>query len=146
MNRKLINTDRRHSPSGISCPGTWTAVSVYRGGSARASRVVFGALAEHSFRSARAPTGAAEAAALPARFGDWRPDRADKAVRAPIRNPQCASAGRLTSWETSVRSVEPGLGVGSSRWHRCWPARAPASTVPMDRDCAPRLSWRINPS
>src|SRR5207247_9180869 len=92
--------------------GTWTAVSVYRGGSARASRVVFGALAEHSFRSARAPTGAAEAAALPARFGDWRPDRADKAVRAPIRNPQCASASRLTSWETSVRSVETGVGWG----------------------------------
>jgi hypothetical protein len=40
-------------------------VSVYRGGSARASRAVFGALAEHTFRSARAPTGAAEAAALP---------------------------------------------------------------------------------
>ncbi len=34
-------------------------------GIARASRVVFGALAEHTFRSARAPTGAAEAAALP---------------------------------------------------------------------------------
>ena len=32
---------------------------------ARASRAVFGALAEHTFRSARAPTGAAEAAALP---------------------------------------------------------------------------------
>src|SRR6266516_3546771 len=40
-------------------------VSVYRGGSARASRAVFGALAEHAFRSARAPSGAAEAAALP---------------------------------------------------------------------------------
>jgi len=35
------------------------------GGSARASRALFGALAEHRFRSARAPTGAAEAAALP---------------------------------------------------------------------------------
>ena len=35
------------------------------GGSARASRAMFGALAEHTFRSARAPTGAAEAAALP---------------------------------------------------------------------------------
>src|SRR5207245_11446643 len=45
--------------------GAEEPVCVYREGSARASRAVFGALAEHTHQSARAPTGAAEAAALP---------------------------------------------------------------------------------
>src|SRR6266516_910207 len=74
-------------------------VSVYRGGSARASRAVFGALAEHAFRSARAPTGAAEAAALP------------DAKHIRMGEGESSSAGRpfQTLWE--LRAT--GLGVPS---------------------------------
>jgi hypothetical protein len=68
-------------------------------GSARASRAVFGALAKHTFRSARAPTGAAEAAALPDAIHTQNPT-----VTASL----CEAAAALHEppWERRIRASE----------------------------------------
>ena len=64
-----------------------------------------------------------------------------------IRHSRLSQSLLLRKLELRKRSPSPGgffNGVSSSRWHRCWPARAPASAA--EAAALPGLSWRMDPS
>src|SRR5205823_537791 len=104
-------------------------VGVYRGGSARASRAVSGALAEHTVQSARAPTGAAEAAAAP--DAKQKPGEAPKPAREARAVPvdlAKLSASELVKFHTNANEwftrqarlelaarAETGRGLGTAK-------------------------------